>query len=163
MALHWVPSFAATRDRGPPMRDRALSLEGRAPSRPFLGLCGLSRKAAEEDAAMTEHGPPLGAVFCGHEGPWPSNAGSALSLEGRAPSRPFLGLCGLSRQAAEEDAAMTEHGPPFGAVFCGHEGPWPSSLSARPSQRPAPRPCPARPGSAPVPGRTPWPCPAPCW
>jgi len=108
-------------------RDTGFSLEGRAPSRPFLAPQGLYRMAAEEEAAMTEHGPPS----VGHEGPWPSmelqgwpgaTRDTGFSLEGRAPSRPFLAPQGLYRMAAEEEAAMTEHGPPS----VGHEGPWPS-------------------------------------
>ena len=62
-SIEWRLGPAATRDRGPPMGDRDLSLEGRAPSRPFLGPCGLSRMAAGRETAMTKHGPPLNGVL----------------------------------------------------------------------------------------------------
>jgi len=48
---------AATRDRGPPCWRDALRRVR------LLGPCGLSRMAAEQEAAMTEHGPPLDAVL----------------------------------------------------------------------------------------------------
>jgi hypothetical protein len=129
----------------------------------LLGPCGLSRKVAEQEAAMTEHGPPLDAAL----GLRPRGTVALHILEGRAPSRPssgalrfipyggrtrgghdrawpsigcrlgpaatrdrgppcwrdalrrvrLLGPCGLSRMVAEQEAAMTEHGPPLDAAL----------------------------------------------
>jgi len=141
--LGGVVGIAATRDRGPPLRDWPLSLDKRAPSRPsFGGVVGI--------AATRDRGPPLRD--------WP------LSLDKRAPSRPPFGrhatwglyghmLCagdlvhkvpGCRHMNCGHDRAWPSIGfslegrapsrPPFGwrGWDCGHEGPWPSIAGLAP-------------------------------
>jgi len=75
-----------------------------------LGPHGLCDMASQEEAAMTEHGPP-------------PNDGSPLGPRGTVALHWFspggtrsvasaLGPHGLCDMASQEEAAMTEHGPP---------------------------------------------------